>query len=353
VTPLEIPVASLVHPICGEAAGSISILLPVNGFTYTLVNDNNPTDTQTIISDGTPLSTVFTNVAPGTYSITVTSLQGCTVTLTGQVIQLASPLIISCPPALVLECGADITTLQTGVPIVNSDCSNLTITFEDSDLTGGCSAMTGTFTRTFTVSDSFGNTEFCEQIITIEDTTAPQISEDLFQDIFTSCEAIPEAVYPAFIDDCDTNLSIVFTETNLAGECESKYTIERTWTATDSCGNQSSINQLIHVACPIIAYNGLSLNNDGNNDVLRLKGIECYPENNVKIFNRWGVLVFNKNNYNNEGNAFRGISEGRLTVNQSDKLPAGTYFYVIDYEFTAENAPKRMQQTGYLYITND
>jgi hypothetical protein len=52
----------------------------------------------------------------------------------------------------------------------------------------------------------------------------------------------------------------------------------------------------------------------------------CYPENTVEIYNRWGVLVFETRNYNNETNAFNGYSNGRTTVGRSSGLPTGTYF---------------------------
>ena len=83
-------------------------------------------------------------------------------------------------------------------------------------------------------------------------------------------------------------------------------------------------------------------------NTLRIKNIENYPNNHVKIYNRWGVLVFQTKGYDNLSNNFDGTSEGRATVNQNNKLPVGTYFYIIDYEVGNGNMKKT---SGYIYIT--
>jgi gliding motility-associated-like protein len=99
--------------------------------------------------------------------------------------------------------------------------------------------------------------------------------------------------------------------------------------------------------CVIEVFNAVSPNNDGDNDVFLVRGLECYPKNRVEIYNRWGVLVFERDQYNNADRAFRGISEGRVTVNKSEELPEGTYYYVLKYEdFNGSNHEK----AGYLYI---
>ncbi len=97
-------------------------------------------------------------------------------------------------------------------------------------------------------------------------------------------------------------------------------------------------------------YNGVTPNGDGANDFFMIEGISAYPNNNVKIYNRWGVLVFETDGYggsNDEQNVFRGISEGRVTVQKNEKLPTGTYYYILT--FPASN-PGKQSYSGYLYI---
>ena len=97
----------------------------------------------------------------------------------------------------------------------------------------------------------------------------------------------------------------------------------------------------------IEVFNVITPNGDGVHDVLRIANIENFPNNTVKIYNRWGVLVFQTKAYNSNGNVFDGTSEGRVTIDQQRKLPVGTYFYIIDYQDTVGNMK---QLSGYLYI---
>jgi uncharacterized repeat protein (TIGR01451 family)/gliding motility-associated-like protein len=97
-------------------------------------------------------------------------------------------------------------------------------------------------------------------------------------------------------------------------------------------------------------FNGMSPGDDGINDYFKIAGIEKYPNNTVKIFNRWGVVVYETKGYGLGNRLFIGISEGRVTISKNQKLPAGTYFYVIEFE--GEN-PGRERYTGYLYINRD
>jgi gliding motility-associated-like protein len=99
--------------------------------------------------------------------------------------------------------------------------------------------------------------------------------------------------------------------------------------------------------CVIEVFNAVSPNGDGENDVFYIRGLECYPKNTVEIYNRWGVLVFERSAYNNTDRAFKGISEGRVTVNQSEELPTGTYYYILKYN---DSASVGHEKAGYLYI---
>ena len=72
----------------------------------------------------------------------------------------------------------------------------------------------------------------------------------------------------------------------------------------------------------ITVFSGISPNGDGINDSFQVFGIEAFPENEVTIFNRWGNVVFTKKGYTNQ--------EGWTGTFDSDLLPDGTYFYVID-----------------------
>ncbi|OXB06019.1 hypothetical protein B0A72_08415 [Flavobacterium pectinovorum] len=99
--------------------------------------------------------------------------------------------------------------------------------------------------------------------------------------------------------------------------------------------------------CQITVLNGFSPNGDSKNERFYIQGLECYPENTVEIYNRWGVLVFDIDHYNNEDRAFFGYSAGRTTMKQSEGLPVGTYFYILKYRDSESN---QHEKSGYLYI---
>ncbi|MCV6631115.1 MAG: gliding motility-associated C-terminal domain-containing protein [Flavobacteriaceae bacterium] len=89
-------------------------------------------------------------------------------------------------------------------------------------------------------------------------------------------------------------------------------------------------------------------NGDGKNEFWRIKNIELYPENEVYIFNRWGVEVFHTKSYINRINAgFTGESQARVTVNKDKLLPAGVYYYIIKYK--EEQQSKQIK--GFFYMT--
>ncbi|WP_299110196.1 gliding motility-associated C-terminal domain-containing protein [uncultured Tenacibaculum sp.] len=93
-------------------------------------------------------------------------------------------------------------------------------------------------------------------------------------------------------------------------------------------------------------YNILTPDDDGDNDVFYISCIDSpqYQKNSVEIFNRWGNTVYKASGYNNEDVAFRGISNGRANINVDEKLPSGTYYYVIDL---GDGSKPRI---GWLYI---
>lgn len=90
----------------------------------------------------------------------------------------------------------------------------------------------------------------------------------------------------------------------------------------------------------IIVYNGISPNGDGKNDVFVIEGVELF-KNTLKIYNRWGRTVYDVENYKNDWN---GITNKKVLVGNSKKLPVGTYFYVL-------NLPEENKEyAGWLYI---
>jgi gliding motility-associated-like protein len=78
--------------------------------------------------------------------------------------------------------------------------------------------------------------------------------------------------------------------------------------------------------CDIVIPEAFTPDGDGINDSFEIAGIDQAPNNTIVIFNRWGNVVYETSNYQNN---WIGTSNGQLTIGGED-LPTGTYFYLFD-----------------------
>jgi hypothetical protein len=155
---------------------------------------------------------------------------------------------------LPIPCPADITVECDGVPeapavvTASDNCdSDVTVVFSEVRTDGSC-PDTYTLTRTWTATDNCGNSITHVQVISIEDTTDPTWDQVMPADITVECDGLPEA--PAVVtasDNCDSDVTVVFGEVRTDGSCPDTYTLTRTWTATDNCGNSITHVQVISV----------------------------------------------------------------------------------------------------------
>ncbi len=67
-------------------------------------------------------------------------------------------------------------------------------------------------------------------------------------------------------------------------------------------------------------------NDDGINDVLYFDAVALSPNNELKIFNRWGRQVYYAENYEN---TFNGKANQNFVVVSNKNLPDGIYFYIL------------------------
>ncbi|TPN82334.1 PKD domain-containing protein [Aquimarina algicola] len=88
-------------------------------------------------------------------------------------------------------------------------------------------------------------------------------------------------------------------------------------------------------------FNEFSPNNDGVNDTFNIDCISRFPDNRLEIYNRWGNIVYEKDNYDN---SWDGTSNGRAVIYTEDKLPVGTYYYILNLGDGSE--PK----AGWIYL---
>ncbi|SFO42484.1 hypothetical protein SAMN05421741_1761, partial [Paenimyroides ummariense] len=53
------------------------------------------------------------------------------------------------------------------------------------------------------------------------------------------------------------------------------------------------------------------------------------------------------------GNVFRGYAQGNAIVNQGEKLPTGTYYYVVEYLYDRDGENQWVKKVGYLHLENN
>ena len=103
-------------------------------------------------------------------------------------------------------------------------------------------------TRTFTATDDAGNVTHAVQLISVVDTVAPEylvLPEDMIEVNEQEGEGIPEP-FAVVQDACDGNANWSSMDL-LIGSVGGLQTVERTYTATDQCGNASVVVQTILV----------------------------------------------------------------------------------------------------------
>jgi hypothetical protein len=163
-----------------------------------------------------------------------------TVSQTIQVTDTTNPVLQNVPADVTIECGTALPAMPTGVFAIDNCDSNVEVTIADVTSTIPCGTQVH---RIFRATDDCGNTHVAVQLINIVDTTAPVISQGP-ADVTVNCTSIPQAAVLTAMDACQGSVAVVVSET-VVGDCP--YTITRTWTATDGCGNTSTRVQIITV----------------------------------------------------------------------------------------------------------
>jgi hypothetical protein len=144
---------------------------------------------------------------------------------------------------LTLECGQMIPSFD---PAFSDNCDEtLETTFnQESEFSNnGC---TETITQTWTATDHCNNTLEVVRVITITDTTAPSFNE-LPENTTIQCGTLIPTAYVTAYDICAGEVIATFNDETIEGNCDANYTIVRTWTAVDNCGNDVQHVQYITV----------------------------------------------------------------------------------------------------------
>ncbi len=228
---------------CDEDATDLSLTGDVNDET-----DNCATNLDAIFTDSI-VEGSCTNAATITRTWSLTDNCDNTTTFVQTITVVdTTPPTISVPANISVECGEDVSSVNTGTATGTDNCGSVTIS--QSDLETAACGNTKTIIRTWTATDECGNASSADQMITVEDTTPPIIDDSTIENIEISCGITPDSVLENWLN---TNAGATATDTcgdvtwsndfdaNANPSCLDG-AIMVTFTATDSCGNAASIS---------------------------------------------------------------------------------------------------------------
>ena len=335
------------------------------------------------------------NVGENTVILTVTDVNGNSSSETAIVTVSENTAPIAIAQDLTLDLDENGQASITVDDINNGSSDNCTIDSITIDTdTFDCSDI-GDNVVTMTVTDTSGNQSTAISVITIQDTSAPTI---VTQDVTVNLDANGEAIISIFdidggiYDNCSSMTVTLDIDTFTCSDIGENIV---NVTASDASGNESSATVAVTVTnewedidndnipdncddivfadedadgvpdeddnCPS-TYNpdqsdidgdglgdvcdieeiniaqAITPNGDGINDTWIINNIQNYPNNVVRVFNRWGQEVFYAEGYQNDWNGHYG--------NNSGPLPDASYYYQIDIDGNGS-----LDYDGWIYIT--
>ncbi|MBN4083042.1 gliding motility-associated C-terminal domain-containing protein, partial [bacterium AH-315-A23] len=331
----------------------------------------------TIDKDSFDCSAIGENIV----TLTVTDIHGnsASAEVVVTVEDSVAPVVVAVAPFTLQldEIGNDLTITAAEIGNGSTDnCGIASITIDKDIFT--C-ADVGANTVILTVTDINENSATAEVIVTVEDVTAPiMITQEITLELNSSGDAFitPEELNNGSIDNC----GIAFMSIDRTSfECATLGTYTISLTVTDTSGNTTTETAVVTLtgedmdgdlivdACDDdidgdgvsndvdncvrsynsdqrdIDFNGVgdvcdqsplnfleatafSPNGDGIRDTFIIKGLHQYPDNELEVYNRWGAKVFSELYYKND---WDGVAKGNTVLNKNEKLPAGSYFYVL------------------------
>ena len=280
---------------------------------------------------------INTALCVGDYGATITDAAGCATIVSGT-LEAPSALV---PTASVqsnyngyhVSCNGTCNGIARVVAIggiapytvkwSNGETGTLTDATDIAEVFGLCAG-----TYTITITDAVGATQTGSVVL-----LQPDVLDILFTQTtparFTSCDGIILANTPAAAGTPS------YTWTVVGGASGTGPTVDElcagkivTFLVTDQNGCTAVERDTMPYpsdGClemsPVITPGNL----DGKNDAFYITCIEATNNNRVEIFNRWGQMVFDKVNYDNQTNRWEGLNS------RGQALPEGVYFVVVSY----------------------
>jgi gliding motility-associated-like protein len=292
--------------------------------------------------------------APGEYSVTVTdSSNGCSVNETVTVAQNTAPPVVNISGPRVLTCNATSITLNAASSTVQGTASYLWNT----GATTASIVVSQAGDYTVVVTDSGNGCSNAKTVTVTENYVAAEITGGsialCIEDASFNLNTLLPTGYVIGGTWTDGMNSGGLTGTNFDPSIVNLGDYEFTYTEPGDCGRIIKVFVNVNDDCVVLACSTEDMkiskvvtpNDDGFNDNFEITGLEsCGFTFGVKIFNRWGKIVYESNNYLNN---WRGRHDGSgMQIGSNNELPTGTYYYIV----TVSGGSGFKPMTGYIYL---
>ena len=231
--------------------------------------------------------------------------------------------------------------VNLGNPIATDNCTdNLTITNNAPTV-----YPLGNTTVTWTVVDGAGNATTVDQVVTVNDESAPLVllaNTSVILDANGNATIGFEDLDNGSVDNCGIASAVL---SQSAFDCSNVGENFITVIVTDNSGNQSNASVLVTVvasdACGGDQWAGPSVpdaftpNGNNYNDTWVIPGLEGYTTKSMEVYSRYGTIVYKADSYANDW-------DGTL-LNTGTPVPDGTYYYILTL-----NGGKQLN--GYVYV---
>jgi len=258
----------------------------------------------------------LSGIGSGTYSVTVTDDNGCTSSYTFTVDQ-TSPVLIGLAQTNVScngqQNGTVVGTVNGGTPGYTYQWSNGSNQPQINNVGPGVYVLIVTDANNCS---GVSSATVSEPNVLSGTISSPVLGNGHNVSFYNSSDGTINSAFSGGTAPYTYNWSNGATSANLNGVPAGSYTLE----VTDSQGCTFMTTIVLDAPLVLEMPNGISPNGDGQNDFFVIHGLEAYPNNNVTILNRWGNVVYEKDNYMND---WKGVTTAGAV------LPDATYFVVL------------------------
>ncbi|MEO6131631.1 MAG: hypothetical protein ABIQ02_07270, partial [Saprospiraceae bacterium] len=157
---------------------------------------------------------------------------------------------IQCPENTTVQCANQVPTANIGLVTVSDNCNGTaTVSFLGDVISGQTCINRYTIDRTYLAIDECGNSASCTQTITVFDNTPPIIACPANTTV--QCASLvpgPNTTTVTASDNCGGGATVTFLNDFISNQtCANRFTVTRTYRATDACGNSATCTQILTV----------------------------------------------------------------------------------------------------------